>query len=88
MVMTNMWAIGRDPASWVELGSNLRSSQPERFLNSYIDFKGHDYELIPFGSSWTERLARAKGEDLDVEESPGVTIHKKVPLIAIASLRW
>uniref|UniRef100_A0A803LQW6 Cytochrome P450 n=1 Tax=Chenopodium quinoa TaxID=63459 RepID=A0A803LQW6_CHEQI len=43
-VLINAWAIGRDPNVW----ENPNSFEPERFLESHIDFKGHDFELIPF----------------------------------------
>lgn len=46
-VFVNAWAIGRDKESW---GKNTESFEPERFLDSPIDFKGQDFELIPFGA--------------------------------------
>ncbi|KAL8145590.1 cytochrome P450 83B1-like [Apium graveolens] len=45
-VYINTYAIGRDPECW----ENPDEFSPERFMNSNIDFRGHDYELIPFGS--------------------------------------
>ncbi|CAL9163124.1 unnamed protein product [Musa hybrid cultivar] len=45
-VLINVWAIGRDSSAWTEPEEFL----PERFLNSEVDFRGRDLELIPFGA--------------------------------------
>lgn len=45
-VLVNVWAIGRDPTVWEE----PVEYRPERFLNSTRDFKGNDFELLPFGA--------------------------------------
>ncbi|CAH8386880.1 unnamed protein product [Eruca vesicaria subsp. sativa] len=47
MVMINAWAIGREAATW---GPDAESFRPERHLNSSADFRGQDFELIPFGA--------------------------------------
>lgn len=45
-IIINGWAIGRDPGSWDKPDEFF----PERFLNSSIDYKGQDFQLIPFGA--------------------------------------
>ncbi|KAL9253881.1 Cytochrome P450 736A117-like protein [Drosera capensis] len=45
-VIINAWAIQRDPANW----ERPEEFRPQRFLNSTIDYKGHDFRFIPFGA--------------------------------------
>ncbi|KAJ7956150.1 Cytochrome P450 [Quillaja saponaria] len=45
-VLINSWAIQKDPEIWTRSEEFL----PERFKNSQVDFKGQDFEFIPFGA--------------------------------------
>ncbi|XP_047327269.1 trimethyltridecatetraene synthase-like [Impatiens glandulifera] len=45
-VLVSVWSIGRDPTLWDE----PNQFNPDRFIGKAIDVKGHDFELLPFGS--------------------------------------
>ncbi|XP_073154851.1 cytochrome P450 71A6-like [Henckelia pumila] len=105
-VIINSWAIGRDPSSW----EHPEEFRPERFLDRNTDYKGLDFELIPFGAgrrgcpgvtfaTAVFELALAKlvhnfdmalpdgesGENLDMTEVNGIAVHRKFPLMIIAT---
>ncbi|KAL2482579.1 Cytochrome [Forsythia ovata] len=105
-VIVNAWAIGRDPSLW----ENPEEFRPERFFETDRDFKGLNFELIPFGAGRrgcpgasfaiaVNELALAKlvhkfnfalpngrkESDMDMTETTGITVHKKFPLLAVAT---
>ncbi|KAI3991534.1 hypothetical protein MKX01_017153 [Papaver californicum] len=49
-LLTNVWAIARDPSMWPD----PLKFKPERFLpgneKANVDIKGNDFEIIPFGA--------------------------------------
>ncbi|XP_061348050.1 geraniol 8-hydroxylase-like [Gastrolobium bilobum] len=45
-ILVNVWGMGRDSSIW----TNPNEFIPERFLENNIDYKGNNFELIPFGA--------------------------------------
>ncbi|XP_072973176.1 indole-2-monooxygenase-like [Typha angustifolia] len=45
-VIINAWAINRDPKYW----EAAEKFHPERFIESSVDYKGNDFQFIPFGA--------------------------------------
>jgi cytochrome P450 len=72
MVLVNAWAIGRDVESW---GKDAEEFRPERFEEAgscAVDFRGTDFELVPFGAG--RRIC------------PGIALGLAVMELALASL--
>ncbi|KAL3344549.1 hypothetical protein AABB24_023805 [Solanum stoloniferum] len=67
-VLVNVWAIGRDSSLW----EGPLDFKPERFWESEIDFRGRDFELIPFGAG--RRI------------SPGLPLAIRMVPVALGSL--
>ncbi|RZC85040.1 hypothetical protein C5167_047824 [Papaver somniferum] len=45
-MIVNVWALGRDAEYW----SNADAFEPERFDGNTVDYKGNNFEYIPFGA--------------------------------------
>ncbi|KAJ1689014.1 hypothetical protein LUZ63_013169 [Rhynchospora breviuscula] len=45
-LVVNVWALGRNPEYWNDPDNFI----PERFETSSMDFKGQNFEFLPFGS--------------------------------------
>ncbi|KAL1559801.1 (S)-N-methylcoclaurine 3'-hydroxylase-like protein [Salvia divinorum] len=67
-VLVNGWAIGRDPTVW----EDPLQYRPERFLGSSIDFKGNNFEFLPFGAG--RRIC------------PGISMATKIVALVVATL--
>ncbi|KAL6650233.1 hypothetical protein ACP70R_009158 [Stipagrostis hirtigluma subsp. patula] len=67
-VFINVWSIGRDPVAW----DAPDEFHPEWFMVNKVDVRGHDFELLPFGSG--RRMC------------PGYSLALKVMLLSIANL--
>ncbi|GJN19197.1 hypothetical protein PR202_gb06444 [Eleusine coracana subsp. coracana] len=44
--LVNVWMINRDPEYW----EDAKTFKPERFETCAVDFRGNDFEFIPFGA--------------------------------------
>nr|GEW10663.1 premnaspirodiene oxygenase-like [Tanacetum cinerariifolium] len=105
----NYYAITRDPVSW----KDPNEFNPERFQDETKDYRGHDFEYIPFGAGrracpgislgmantelslvtllyhfdW-ELPDGEKPQDLDMNETLGMTCYKTCNLRLVPTLRF
>ncbi|MFS7951991.1 putative alpha-humulene 10-hydroxylase [Helianthus anomalus] len=70
MVYVNASAVGRDPKFWEQ-------PEPERFMGSNVEYKGLDFEWIPFGSGQWRSLRFPTGGGGGVRKSPDLKISIK-----------
>ncbi|KAL5718285.1 hypothetical protein ACHQM5_011203 [Ranunculus cassubicifolius] len=67
-VLVNVWAVGRDSEAW----EDPLVFKPSRFVDSNVDFRGNDFELVPFSAG--RRMC------------PGIPLAAKLIPLIIASL--
>ena len=67
-VMVNAWAIGRDPRIWEDPLRFL----PERFVDCSVDYKGTDFQFLPFGGG--------------VRTCPGISMAVRVIQLVVATM--
>ncbi|KAL5714210.1 hypothetical protein ACHQM5_016201 [Ranunculus cassubicifolius] len=69
-ILVNVWAIGRDPVNW----EDPLVFKPERFLSSSRDYRGQNFEFLPFGGG-QRMCAGVKLADRILHLSLGTFIH-------------